>query len=228
MLSTDEALLDNPVYAALSGPQASFAEVRGRVRRFQADVAPFLAMPPDATAEDWRDAAELISPSSYAATLSRGEVPEGWELVRAFDVTQMVEERLSGADYPEAVTLGLADAQEMLELVAETEPGPFMPRTVELGRYLGVRRDGMLVAMAGERFRLDGWTEISAVCTKPAYRGQGVATRLMAALIAGIHGRSERAFLHVLTTNTGAIRLYEQLGFRIRRIATITVMVPVG
>jgi predicted GNAT family acetyltransferase len=112
----------------------------------------------------------------------------------------------------------------MLALVAETEPGPFLARTVELGNYLGIRRGGALVAMAGERFHLDGWTEISAVCTRPDHRGQGLAAQLMGALIAGIQRRSERAFLHVMSTNTGAIRLYEALGFRVRQQATLTVV----
>ena len=88
----------------------------------------------------------------------------------------------------------------------------------------GSARDGALVAMAGERFHLDGWTEISAVCTKPDHRGRGLASQLIGALIARIHLRSQRVFLHVLATNTGAIRLYEELGFRIRQTATITVV----
>jgi predicted GNAT family acetyltransferase len=116
----------------------------------------------------------------------------------------------------------------MLDLVAQTEPGPFLPRTIELGDYLGIRRGGALVAMAGERFRLDGWTEISAVCTEPAHRGQGLASRLVGALIAAIQLRSERVFLHVLATNTGAIRLYQELGFRIRQTATLTVVTRPG
>jgi predicted GNAT family acetyltransferase len=78
--------------------------------------------------------------------------------------------------------------------------------------------------MAGERLRLDGWTEISAVCTKPDHRGHGLASRLVGALIAGIERRSERVFLHVLATNTSAIRLYEELGFRVRQTATLTVV----
>jgi predicted GNAT family acetyltransferase len=97
-------------------------------------------------------------------------------------------------------------------------------RTIELGDYLGVRCDGALVAMAGERFRLDGWTEISAVCTKPGYRGRGLASRLIGALTAGIQLRSQRVFLHVLSTNTGAIRIYEELGFRVRQTAAIIVV----
>ena len=136
----------------------------------------------------------------------------------------MVEERVTGVDCAEAIPLGAGDVPEMLELVAATEPGPFLPRTIELGDYLGLRRDGALVAMAGERFHLDGWTEISAVCTRPDHRGQGFASRLMGALIAGIKRRSERAFLHVMSTNTTAIRLYEDLGFRVRQHAPLTVV----
>jgi predicted GNAT family acetyltransferase len=111
----------------------------------------------------------------------------------------------------------------MLELVAETAPGPFLARTIELGAYLGIRHDGVLVAMAGERFHLEGWIEISAVCTKPDYRGRGLASQLIGALIVGIQRRSQRVFLHALSTNTGAIGLYEELGFRVRQTTTITV-----
>jgi predicted GNAT family acetyltransferase len=114
----------------------------------------------------------------------------------------------------------------MLDLVRRTDPGPFLERTIELGDYVGIRRDGQLVAMAGERLHFDGWTEISAVCTAPSDRGHGLASRLVGALIAGIQQRSERAFLHVLTTNTSAIRLYEELGFRVRRSLTISVLTP--
>jgi predicted GNAT family acetyltransferase len=99
-----------------------------------------------------------------------------------------------------------------------------LSRTIELGAYLGIRRNGVLVAMAGERFHLDGWIEISAVCTRPDHRGQGLASQLIETLAAGIQSRSQRVFLHVLNTNTGAIRLYEQLGFRVRQSATLTVV----
>ncbi len=159
-----------------------------------------------------------------AGRYGAAELPDGWRAVQAFQLAQMVEERVAGVDCEEAVSLGTADVPEMLALVAETEPGPFLPRTIELGDYLGIRRDGALVAMAGERFRLPGWTEISAVCTKPDHRGQGLASRLMGALIAGIQRRSERPFLHVMSSNTGAIRLYEALGFRLRQHATLTVV----
>jgi ribosomal protein S18 acetylase RimI-like enzyme len=225
MLPIDDALLDNPAYASLCGPHARLAQVRGRARRYPADVAPFLALPSPPSTQDWRDAAGLVAPGTYVASRYGGaELPDGWREVQAFDLVQMTEERVNGVDCAEAIPLGAADVPEMLELVAETEPGPFLPRTIELGDYLGIRRDGALIAMAGERFHLDGWTEISAVCTQPDHRGQGLASRLMGALIAGIQRRSQRSFLHVMSTNTGAIRLYEELGFRVRQQGTLTVV----
>jgi ribosomal protein S18 acetylase RimI-like enzyme len=225
VLPTDEALLDNPVYAALCGPHAGFAQVRGRVRRYPVDVAPFLALPSSPSVQDWRDAAGLVAPGAYAAVRCSGaELPDAWSAIEAFDLVQMIGERATGVECSEAIPLGAADVPEMLELVAQTEPGPFLRRTIELGDYLGIRRDGALVAMAGERFRLDGWTEISAVCTRPDHRGQGLASQLIGALVAGIELRSQRVFLHVLSANAGAIRLYEELGFRVRQTATITVV----
>lgn len=112
--------------------------------------------------------------------------------------------------------LGDADVPEMLELVRRTEPGPFASRTRTMGRYLGIRREGVLVAMAGERLHPPGHTEISAVCTDPAFRGQGLAGRLIRAVAHGIREREETPFLHAAATNTGAIGLYEALGFVIR------------
>ena len=139
-------------------------------------------------------------------------------------MTQMIGSDAIGGPDPEAVILASADVPDMLELVAATQPGPFLERTIELGTYLGLRREGTLVAMAGERMHLDGWTEISAVCTLPAFRGQRFASRLVNDLIARIRTRHERPFLHVMTSNTPAIAVYEALGFTARRSATITVL----
>jgi ribosomal protein S18 acetylase RimI-like enzyme len=225
MSSTDDARLDNPVYAALSGAQARFAQVSGRALRYPADVAPFLALPSQPSPEDWRDAADLMSPGSRAAVVHTGlDVPPTWETLHEFEVVQMLGEHVTGIDEPEAISLNSADVPEMLDLAHRTDPGPFLDRTIELGDYLGIRRDGQLVAMGGERFHFDGWTEISAVCTAPTYRSHGMASRLVGALIAGIEHRSERSLLHVVTTNTNAIRLYERLGFRERRQLTISLV----
>lgn len=223
--SQDDRRLENPAYAALSGTHSRFAQRRGRALRYAADVAPFLALPPEPSRADWRDATELVPRGTVAATIDAHAVPPDSLLVtRTFEVVQMIGERTDGGRDAEAVTLGSTDVPEMLELVRLTEPGPFLQRTVELGKYVGIRRDGALVAMAGERLRFDGWTEISAVCTAPAYRGQGLASRLVCSLVADIQDRSERVFLHVLTDNTSAIRLYEGLGFSARRSGMIYVL----
>ena len=224
-LSQDDARLDDPVYAALSGPHSRFAQRSGRSLRYDPDIAPFLALPSEPSRADWQDAIELVPPGTAAATLHDGfPLPESLEVTLSFELVQMIGERVRGTHEPDVITLGAPDVPEMIELVHTTEPGPFFERTIELGRYVGIRRDGALVAMAGERLRFDGWTEISAVCTAPAYRGQGLASRLVSTLVADIQDRGERVFLHVLTSNTGAIRLYEALGFRARRSRTISVL----
>lgn len=224
-ISHDDTRLENPAYAALSGAHSRFAQRSGRALRYAADIAPFLALPSQASKTDWRDATELVAPGTVAATIHDGSpLPESLQVTHTFELVQMIGEHAGGAHDPEAVTLGSADVPEMLELVRLTEPGPFLQRTIELGRYVGIRRDSELVAMAGERLHFDGWTEISAVCTAPTYRGHGLASRLVSTLVADIQHRSERVFLHVLTGNTNAIRLYEGLGFRTRRYRTISVV----
>jgi GNAT superfamily N-acetyltransferase len=225
--SPEDLRLNHPMYAALTGAQSRFAETRGRAVRYPADVAPFLAVPLKPSVEDWADAIHLVPPGSLVATQRpAGQAPDGWTVVHEFELLQMIGREVAGIDDPEAISLGRADVPEMLELVRETDPGPFLNRTIELGSYLGIRRDGRLIAMAGERFHFDGWREISAVCTAPSHRGHGLASRLVGALAYGIQRRSERAFLHVLITNTNAIELYERLGFQARHSRTLSVMTP--
>ncbi|WP_030339716.1 GNAT family N-acetyltransferase [Streptomyces sp. NRRL S-1022] len=211
-------VLDNPALASLTGPHARFAERRGRVLRYQVDVSPWLALPEEPDARDWADVAALAGPGAEVALPGfGGEIPEGWEITFRVDGVQFVDDGLAAAPDAEAVRLGPADVPEMLDLVARTQPGPFLPRTVELGTYLGIRREGALIAMAGERLHPPGWTEISAVCTDPAFRGEGLATRLVLAVAHGIRERGETPFLHTSAENATAIRLYESLGFRLRR-----------
>ena len=139
----------------------------------------------------------------------------------------MVDVNLRKTADPAALRLGPRDVPEILDLVARTQPGPFLPRTIELGSYLGFRHQGALVAMAGERLHPEGWTEISAVCTDPAFRGRGLAGRLVSAVGAGIAERGDRVLLHALATNLTAIGLYLSLGFRLRRLTEFyTVTVP--
>ncbi|WP_030990397.1 GNAT family N-acetyltransferase [Streptomyces sp. NRRL WC-3744] len=221
-------VLDNPALASLTGPHAHFAERRGRVLRYPVDVSPWLALPDEPDARDWADVAALAGPGAEIPLLGfRGEVPEGWETTFRVEGVQFVDDGLAAAPDPEAVRLGPADVPEMLDLVARTQPGPFLARTVELGTYLGIRRGGALIAMAGERLHPPGWTEISAVCTDPAFRGEGLATRLILAVAHGIRERGETPFLHTGAQNTNAIRLYESLGFRLRlRTAFLAARAP--
>ncbi|WAU81567.1 GNAT family N-acetyltransferase [Streptomyces sp. Qhu-G9] len=210
--------LDHPARASLTGPHAHFAERRGRVLRYPVDVSPWLALPDDPGPDDWADVAALAGPGQEIALPGfRGEIPAGWDVTFRVDGVQFVDGGLAAVPDPEAVRLGPADVPEMLALVERTAPGPFLPRTVELGTYLGIRREGALVAMAGERLHPPGWTEISAVCTDPGFRGEGLATRLTLAVAHGIRARGETPFLHTGAGNTGAVRLYESLGFRLRR-----------
>ncbi len=216
-------VLDTPVLSSLTGPHAPFAERCGRVLRYPADISPFFAMPAEPDEADWADAATLAGPGGLLALAGdRFPAPAGWKVTLIGAGVQMTGDHLGVAADPEAVPLGGADVPEMLELTARTKPGPFLTRTVELGTYLGIRREGSLVAMAGERLHPEGWTEISAVCTDEAWRGRGFGARLIRAVGAGIRARGEIPFLHALATNA-AIGLYEDLGFRHRMAISFAV-----
>ncbi|NEB41236.1 GNAT family N-acetyltransferase [Streptomyces sp. SID14515] len=220
--------LDNPARSSLTGPHAHFAESRGRVLRYPVDVTPWIGLPDAPDAQDWADVAALAGPGgSVALAAFQAQPPEDWEIIFRAEGVQLVDTSVAAAPDPEAVLLGPQDVPEMLDLVERTRPGPFLPRTVELGTYLGIRRGGALVAMAGERLHPPGWTEISGVCTDESVRGQGLASRLVLAVAHGIRERGETPFLHASASNTGAVRLYESLGFRLRRRTEfISALVP--
>jgi ribosomal protein S18 acetylase RimI-like enzyme len=214
---TDFSVLDNPVRSALTGPHARFAERHGQVLRYPAEIGPFLALPDRPDEAAWRDLAEFVGPGAeVVVTGGTVKPPADWEILAEFPAVQMVDDGIDAAHDDEAVRLGPDDVPEMLDLVERTQPGPFRQRTVELGTYLGIRRDGKLAAMAGERMRPPGWTEISAVCTDPAYRGQGLGGRLVRAVAAVIKERGDIPFLHATATNP-AVSLYESVGFRVHR-----------
>lgn len=226
MVNRDTAALDDPVGGSLRGHHAHLARRLGGAATYLPDVATFATLPAEPGPDDWAELARLLGRGELADLFSHPATPPAeWEPVFTLAGRQMIlADGPAGPSVSEAdsgvVELGADDVPEMLDLVTRTRPGPFQPRTHELGTYLGVRDNGTLVAMAGERLRPPGWTEISAVCTAPEARGRGHAARLIEALVARITARGDRPFLHAAETNTGAIALYRRLGFTTRKPVT--------
>lgn len=219
--------LDNPVWHALTGPHAELARGAGAARHYPRDMAPFSAIETSAPAA-YADLACDLSAGLEARLFRPVEEapPPGWAVISARPIRQMVAEATDlGASHPQEATLrplGPGDATEMLALAEAAKPGPFGPRTPHLGRYLGLRGpDGRLLAMAGERFRLPGHVELSAICVHPEVRGRGLGAALTLRLAREALARGEVPFLHVFPDNPAA-GLYARLGFRDR--ATLWVL----
>ncbi|MEC3952526.1 GNAT family N-acetyltransferase [Nocardia sp. CDC153] len=217
--------LDDPVRTSLRGAHHRFAEWSGRIGRYDPEVARFVGHPPVLDEQDWADLANLLGPGGITGLRGEGhEPPPGWTILDRFGSVQMDGSGLRVAHDPDLEVLTAADVPEILELIARTEPGPYAPRTIEMGTYLGIRIGGRLVAMAGERLHPPGWTEISAVCTDAEFRGRGFGSRLVRAVGAGIRDRGEIPFLHAVAHNATAISLYETLGFTLRKRGTLTLV----
>ncbi len=215
--------LDNMAWWALTGPQADLAETdRGSpAHRFRRPVAPFSAVE-HLDADGWRALADLVGPGGVAI-LFRAEIPEpppGWTTAFQGDTIQYVAGDLDSIDpavVEEIEELGPDDSADMVDLTARTEPGPFSAETWRTGRYFGLRREGRLVAMAGQRLQTDGWGEVSAVCVDASVRGQGLGAAMTLAAASAIAERGDQAMLHVAENNHPAHRLYLQIGFEVRR-----------
>jgi ribosomal protein S18 acetylase RimI-like enzyme len=221
--------LDAVIWRALTGVQEHLAEGDERARRYPAAIAPFAATM-DTEPASFQSLLALVSGDDQIALFTTDEVtpPPAFSVIRGDSVDQMVlEDADAFAAQPGApiVALGVDGVPEMLALATVTQPGPFGRRTIELGDYIGIRQRGVLVAMAGERMRLEGFTEISAVCVEPAYRGHGFAVDLVGSLVSSIAARSEIPFLHVFSSNHAAIALYRKLGFVLRRRMHLAVLV---
>jgi ribosomal protein S18 acetylase RimI-like enzyme len=214
--------LDNPAWHALTDRQARQGERNGDAARYLPAVSPIGALrSPSAAALESLGALcgrDLVMVLSAAAELP--STPR-FRVARTVPVRQMVCETVPPTIELAGHRLGNDDAADMVALVKLTEPGPFAERTVELGTYYGVRNEaGRLVAMAGERLKPRGWTEISGVCTHPDGRGRGYAQALVARLTAAALARGEGAFLYVAVGSPSqqvATRLYERVGYRYRR-----------
>ena len=233
--SADLGQLTSPVWQALTGPHRDLALRQGAAARYPPEVAPFGAVADPSDPAGWRDLAELVGDDAVAVLSTTVPPPPGWRRLDVLDVAQFVgattetgiaERGAAATGLDGVVPLGPADVPDMLDLVERTDPGPFRPRTIELGGYVGIRRAGRLVAMAGQRMHPPGWGEISAVCTDPAVRGQGLAVTVVRAVVADVVASGRRPFLHVMRTNAAAIGLYERLGFTRNEDLVVHVVQP--
>lgn len=214
--------LDNPIWKALTTSQAHLAQSAGQVRKFPPEITPLGGFP-EPSAEAYCSLAKLLDKQPAVGLFfdSPPAIPSGWTTLQGGPLLQMIAE--DGADgtgpvrpVPGFVELNAADVPDMVVLAELTKPGPFSTRTYELGGFVGIRREGRLAAMAGERLRTSGYSEVSAVCTHPDFLGRGFAAFLMQTVMERIRGRGETPFLHVRADNARAIALYERLGFRRR------------
>ena len=219
-------LLDNIMWHTLAGPHARHSLGTPTVRRYAEGFSPLLGLAHPA-APDFSGLEQYCQPGEhfYCAGWS-GPVPGGWQVEAESTMFQMVWQ----ADPPaedeaaDATRLGPRHVGQALELAGLTRPGPFGPRTIELGDYFGYFEGDQLVAMAGERLRAGAWREVSGVCTRPGFQGRGLARRLMLKLVRRQLQRGERPFLHVMRDNLGARRLYERMGFANHRETVVRVV----
>lgn len=211
-------VLDRPIWNALTSRHAANGEGDGRARRYQPDIHPFACVPQD-DPENLAALAALCRPGDTQVFLQADPVllPPGFATTMTADGVQMVADQPPPpVDDPRIEKLGESDAADMLDLATLTRPGPFTIRALALGDFWGIRDKGRLVAMAGERLKVAGMTELSGVCTHPDIRGRGIG-RLMTLHVAGkIFAAGDQPFLHTFAANAAAIALYEKIGFRQR------------
>ncbi len=221
-------VLDDPAWHSLTGPLARFSSGTGAARRISPEHSIFTAVDPSAdVVEAGRDLAALLAPGERGVLVGHGvAVPPGFHEIGRGVALQMVLDGDTArrgdparrGDTVEVVELGGGDVDDMLSLIDHARPGPFFRRTVELGTYGGVRADGELIAMAGERLRPPGYVEVSAVSTHDSARRRGLASLIVAEVATRALARGDTPFLHVVPTNEAAISVYERLGFLTRRV----------
>ena len=223
------AALDRPVWNMLTGPQAALAQGGGLAWRIDPAYGPFSAAV-DRSEEAQAALAALAQPGDelWLVEPEAWPTPPGMRVLRTAELAQMVAASPAPPepDDEPAVLLSAADAAAMTELALAAKPGPWGEQTRNYGQFYGLQRDGQLAAMAGERMRpATGLAELSGVCTWPQFRGQGLAGQLIRRVMAGFSARGDVPFLHSYAANTGAIALYEALGFATRRTMVATVLV---
>ena len=224
-MTMEISLLDNIAWNTLRGPHANFSEGTAAARRYAPGFSPIIAFP-DPSKPDFRAIEPFCGPDEHFYFDGwAGDPPSGWNV----DGESIILKMVWVGDVPkttaeDATPLRLHHADQALELTSVTGPGPFGPRTIELGNYLGYFEGDRLVAMAGERMFAGSFREVSGVCTHPQFQGRGIARRLMLELIRQELGRGETPFLHVMSENKIARSLYERMGFHNYRQTVVRVV----
>jgi predicted GNAT family acetyltransferase len=222
--------LDRPVWAALTHGHAPVAVGGAQARRYPAEISPFAAAIDDSP-ESMAALAALAQPGESMLLMQAGEVtvPPRLLMRKQAQAVQMLAEKTAlHVTDAQIQLLGVDDAEAMFALADLTKPGPFSLQAQTLGRFWGIKADGQLIAMGGERLNGPGFRELSGLCTHPDHQGQGLGRRLLAFVAAQIAQRGETAFLHAYAANTHAIRLYESVGFRHRCAMTVAVVEAEG
>ena len=219
-------MLDRPIWSALTTRHASLAEGGDLARRYRPSIHPFTAMADDSPAS-LRALEALVGVDDTALIVQTAPIglSDTFVPVTTASVVQMVAESLPLPTVAPAriETLTQDDATEMLALAEMTKPGPFTLRAQALGTFWGVKSDGRLIAMAGERLKQPGFTELSGVCTHPDFRGRGLGRTLSVFVANQIAARGDMPYLHSYATNADAIALYESIGFRIRKTLNVVI-----
>lgn len=221
-------ILDRPIWSALHTRHAAIAEGDARARRYGEGISQF-ASARDEEPESLAALAALARPGDTMILAQTGAVglPAGFRTALSMPLVQMILERpVVPVDDARIVRLGWADAEEMLALATLAKPGPFTLKSQALGDFWGVRDGSRLIAMAGERLKQPGYTELSGVCVHPDFRGRGLARRLSQFVSHRIMQAGETPYLHTYAGNTPAISLYESIGFRHRADLTVAAIVP--
>ena len=208
-------LLDNPIWSSLTTEQAHFARGTSLARRYPADVAPFAAIAASTPAAADAVAGIVAADECVYFVGVAPPIDARWSLLSSSNIVQMAwhPQAQVTPDPAEIEVLTAKDTEDMVSLTAAVFPGFFRPRTPDMGAYFGIRKDGVLAAMAGERMYLTGHQEISAVCTQRGYTGRGYAARLVDLVTSRILARGVTPFLHVGAANARARELYLRLGF---------------
>jgi ribosomal protein S18 acetylase RimI-like enzyme len=214
-----ERPLDNPIWSSLTTRHAPIAQGDVLARRYPAAISPLTGVA--GTGDCVAASLAAITPigDDFGVFGPAPALGSGWEVLREARITQMIRRDRAPLDEGnvDVRPLGASDVDEMLELVELTQPGPFRPRTIELGRYIGIREDARLVAMGGERMWAGDYREVSAICTHPDVRGRGYARALIGRVVNRMLRAAQTPFLHVYSTNATAIAVYLDLGF-VRRM----------